>query len=51
MQDLGFKSVAELHKNLYNGGMTMAVRSSAARKEGNVHDLKCIVNHRITGRN
>jgi len=33
MQDLGFKSVPELHKNLYNGGMTMEVRSSAALKE------------------
>jgi len=50
MQDLGYKNVPELHQNLYNGFLTMEVRSGAAIKEGNVHDLKCQVNHRITGR-
>lgn len=50
MQDLGFKSIPELHKNLYDGNLTMEVRSSSAIKEGNVHDLKRIVNHKITGR-
>merc|ERR1719498_1272954 len=50
MQDLGIKTVPELHKSLYDGTLTLEVRSGAAIKEGNVHDLKCIVNHRITGR-
>jgi IMP dehydrogenase len=51
LQDIGLKSIAELHKALYSGEMTMEVRSGAAIKEGNVHDLKRIVNHTITGRN
>jgi IMP dehydrogenase len=50
MQDLGSKTIPELHKSLYDGSLTMEVRSGAALKEGNVHDLKNIVNHRITGR-
>jgi len=50
MQDLGSKTIPELHKTLYDGTLTMEVRSSAAIKEGNVHDLKKIVNHKITGR-
>jgi IMP dehydrogenase len=50
MQDLGFTTVPELHKNLYDGTLTMEIRSGAAIKEGNVHDLKKIVNHKITGR-
>merc|ERR1719390_198566 len=48
MQDIGLKSLTELHKALYDGEMTMEVRSGAAIKEGNVHDLKRIVNHPIT---
>jgi IMP dehydrogenase len=51
MQDIGLKSISELHKALYGGELTMEVRSGAAIKEGNVHDLKRIVNHSITGRN
>ena len=39
MQDLGISSVPELHDNLVNGELRMEIRSSAAIKEGNVHDL------------
>merc|ERR1719390_453769 len=48
MQDLGLKSITEMHNALYSGELTMEVRSGAAIKEGNVHDLKRIVNHPIT---
>jgi len=39
MQDLGIKTIADLHAGLYDGTLTMEVRSGAAIKEGNVHDL------------
>jgi len=51
LQDIGLKTLGELHNALYEGDLTMEVRSGAAIKEGNVHDLKRIVNHTITGRN
>jgi len=50
MQDLGVKTIPDLHKSLYDGTLTMEVRSGAAIKEGNIHDLKLQINHRITGR-
>ena len=39
MQDAGAKSVKVLHEQLYNGDLRMEVRSGAAIREGNVHDL------------
>lgn len=39
MQDLGCRSIAELHKSLYGGSLTMDVRSGAAQIEGGIHDL------------
>jgi len=40
MQDIGLNTIPDLHKGLYSGELTMEVRSGAAIKEGNVHDLK-----------
>lgn len=39
MQDMGCKSIPELHSKLYNGMLTIDIRSGAAQKEGGVHDL------------
>ena len=39
MQDIGAQSVLDLHDQLYNSELRMEVRSGAAIKEGNVHDL------------
>lgn len=39
MQDMGCRSIDELHSRLYRGLTTMDVRSLAAQKEGGVHDL------------
>merc|ERR1719456_1315691 len=39
LQDLGYKSVKDCQAALYDGGLTMEVRSSCAIVEGNVHDL------------
>lgn len=38
-QDLGVKSVTELHAKLYDQKLRFEVRSSAAQREGGVHDL------------
>jgi IMP dehydrogenase len=38
-QDLGVKSIPELHGALYAGRLRFEVRSSAAQREGGVHDL------------
>lgn len=38
-QDLGVKSIVELHEQLYEGRLRFEVRSSAAQREGGVHDL------------
>uniref|UniRef100_A0A7S3A126 Inosine-5'-monophosphate dehydrogenase n=3 Tax=Rhodosorus marinus TaxID=101924 RepID=A0A7S3A126_9RHOD len=38
-QDLGVKSVDELHKNLYSGTLRFQIRSAAAQTEGGVHSL------------
>jgi len=41
-QDLGIKTISGIHTALYDGSLTMEVRSGSAIKEGNVHDLKRI---------
>lgn len=38
-QDLGIRTVTDLHAALYDGSLTMEVRSGSAIKEGNIHDL------------
>eukprot|EP00918_Siedleckia_nematoides_P044259 GHVU01096702.1.p1 GENE.GHVU01096702.1~~GHVU01096702.1.p1 ORF type:complete len:450 (+),score=102.59 GHVU01096702.1:842-2191(+) len=38
-QDLGVKSVPELHEKLYAGSLRFEVRSPAAQREGAVHDM------------
>jgi IMP dehydrogenase len=38
-QDLGAKSIDDLHAQLGDGELRMEVRSQSAIKEGNVHDL------------
>ena len=47
MQDIGANSIDELHKQLYNGELRMEVRSGAAIREGNVHDLITFQNTQI----
>ena len=39
MQDVGANSLPSLHRQLYSGRLRMEVRSGAAIREGNVHDL------------
>jgi IMP dehydrogenase len=39
MQDLGVKSMADLHPALRSGKVRMEIRSNCAQKEGKVHDL------------
>ena len=39
LQDLGVVSIAELHKRLFDQRLRFEVRSSAAQREGGVHDL------------
>mmetsp|Transcript_7192 Transcript_7192/g.8657 ORF Transcript_7192/g.8657 Transcript_7192/m.8657 type:complete len:319 (-) Transcript_7192:1525-2481(-) len=39
LQDLGIKTIEEVHKSLYDGRLRFEVRSSAAQREGGVHDL------------
>ena len=41
-QDLGSKSISDLHADLRNGELRMEIRSQSAIKEGNVHDLVMI---------
>lgn len=38
-QDMGVKSIPELHDNLYNGKLRFETRSLSAQREGGVHDL------------
>lgn len=38
-QDLGVKSVAELHSGLYKGDVRFELRTHAAQREGSVHSL------------
>jgi IMP dehydrogenase len=39
LQDMGFKSIKELHEALHSGDLRFEIRSVAAQIEGNVHDL------------
>jgi len=39
MQDIGAKSVGELHEQLYGAQLRFELRSAAAQKEGGVHGL------------
>jgi len=39
MQDLGYRTIADLHEALYSGRLRFEQRSFSARKEGGVHDL------------
>jgi IMP dehydrogenase len=47
MQDVGANSLEKLHANLYTGELRMEVRSGAAIKEGNVHDLITFQNSKV----
>jgi IMP dehydrogenase len=47
MQDLGSCSIGDLHKQLYAGELRMEVRSGAAIREGNVHDLITFHNSQV----
>lgn len=39
MQDLGYKTIPELHNALYNGTLLIEARSASAQKEGGVHSI------------
>jgi IMP dehydrogenase len=39
LQDLGFRSVKEMHQALYSGELKMERRSPSAQREGGVHSL------------
>jgi IMP dehydrogenase len=39
LQDVGARSVGEVHGLLESGELTMEVRSNGAQAEGNVHDM------------
>ncbi len=39
LQDLGYRSVKELHQALYSGDLRMERRTPSAQREGGVHDL------------
>ncbi len=47
MQDVGNTSLEKLHQQLYDGELRMEVRSGAAIKEGNVHDLITFQNKKV----
>jgi len=38
-QDIGVKTIKDLHEKLYSNDLRFEVRSVAAQIEGNVHDL------------
>ncbi len=38
-QDMGIRTVSELHEHLYSGKLRFEMRSLSAQKEGGVHDL------------
>jgi IMP dehydrogenase len=39
LQDMGVRSLTELHKRIYSGELRYEMRSMSAQLEGNVHDL------------
>jgi len=39
LQDLGVKSIGELHEGLYDGSVRFELRTHAAQREGSVHSL------------
>ncbi|MFQ5965510.1 MAG: IMP dehydrogenase [Candidatus Scalinduaceae bacterium] len=39
IQNLGYRSIRELHKGLYNGNLSFEARSPSSQREGTVHDL------------
>lgn len=39
MQDMGTRSVTDLHEQMYQGKLRFELRSTSAQKEGGVHDL------------
>ncbi|CAD7956987.1 unnamed protein product [Amoebophrya sp. A25] len=42
MQDLGVKTIGDMHKSLHSGDIRFECRSAAAQKEGAVHDLASV---------
>ncbi|GBG29399.1 Inosine-5'-monophosphate dehydrogenase [Hondaea fermentalgiana] len=47
LQDLGVRSLAALHDSLYDQTLRFEIRSSAAQKEGGVHDLHTFVRNYV----
>lgn len=39
LQDMGVKSLADAHAEVYDGAIRFEIRSPSAQKEGGVHDL------------
>jgi len=39
MQDMGTRSITDLHEQMYSGALRFELRSTSAQKEGGVHDL------------
>lgn len=44
LQDIGCRSVPELHSKLYNGDIMLEIRSTAAQREGGIHGLHSFEN-------
>jgi IMP dehydrogenase len=43
LQDMGAKSVTQMHDYLYNGELRFEIRSAMAQREGHVHDMHSYV--------
>ncbi len=49
MQDMGCRTIPEMHERMYSGKLRFECRSASAQKEGGVHDLYSFVDpHRFT---
>jgi IMP dehydrogenase len=49
MQDMGCRTIPEMHEHMYSGRLRLECRSASAQKEGGVHDLYSFVDpHRFT---